>query len=157
VTALGKEAYLTTAGAFVVDPFPGTNVRAEKARLATEAAENAAKTKAYNRSWVEQRIAGEWGGTFGRHANAGVTITRDGGVVGAVLLADGWREVFHGELLDDNTLRLTGVSAARVGSSSSSNYSLDTVHLELSADGSSLTGQFRDAAGATGPFAMQKR
>jgi len=31
VTALGKEAYITTAGAFVVNPFPGTTVPAEKA------------------------------------------------------------------------------------------------------------------------------
>ena len=38
VTALGKEAYITTAGAFVVDPFPGTNIRAERARIAAEVA-----------------------------------------------------------------------------------------------------------------------
>jgi hypothetical protein len=37
VTALGKEAYITTTGAFVVDPFPGTNIRAERARIAAEA------------------------------------------------------------------------------------------------------------------------
>jgi len=33
VTVLGKEAYVTTTGVFVVDPFPGTTVRAERARL----------------------------------------------------------------------------------------------------------------------------
>jgi len=43
VTALGKEAYITTAGAFVVNPFPGTTVLAEKARRAAEAADAAAK------------------------------------------------------------------------------------------------------------------
>jgi hypothetical protein len=36
VSVLGKEAYITKTGAFVVDPFPGTTVRAEKARLAAQ-------------------------------------------------------------------------------------------------------------------------
>jgi hypothetical protein len=34
VIALGKEAYITKTGTFVIDPFPGTTVRAEKARRA---------------------------------------------------------------------------------------------------------------------------
>lgn len=38
VVALGKEAYITKTGAFVVDPFPGTTVLAEKSRVAAEAA-----------------------------------------------------------------------------------------------------------------------
>jgi hypothetical protein len=118
-------------------------VRAEKARRAAEATQAANATTA-NRSRVGQGIAGEWVGTFGAHANAGLTITSDGGVVGAVLLTDGWREVFRGELLDDNKLLLTGTSATRVGSSSFGTYNLDTVHLELSADGDFLTGQLRD-------------
>jgi len=144
VTALGKEAYITTAGAFVVNPFPGTTVRAEKSRIAAEAAQAAANATTANRLRVAQGLAGEWVGTFGAHAKAGLTITSDGGVVGAVLLTDGWREVFRGELLDDNKLLLTGTSATRVGSSSFGTYNLDTVHLELSADGDFLTGQLRD-------------
>jgi len=174
VTALGKEAYITTTGAFVVDPFPGTNVRAEKARLAAEAAQAAANAEAARtmanaeaqqalanamaarRSQVEQGIAGGWVGSFGGHRNSRLTITREGGVVGAVLLDDGWREVFHGELGNDNNLLLTGASATRVGPSSSSTYSLDTLRLELSADGGSLTGQYRDAAGHTGTVTMKK-
>jgi len=159
VTVLGKEAYVTTAGAFVVDPFPGTNPHAERARLAaeaaqaaTEVAQAAANANVANRSRVEQGIAGEWVGNFGR-----LTITSQGGAIGAVLLSPGgWREVLHGELLGDNILLLTGTSATRVGSSSSGTYSLDTVHLELSGDGGSLAGQFRDANGRVGNVAMQK-
>lgn len=45
VTALGKEAYITTSGAFVVDPFPGTTLLAEKARIASEAAQAAARAQ----------------------------------------------------------------------------------------------------------------
>jgi hypothetical protein len=37
VTALGKDAYITKTGAFVVNPFPGTTVKAMKERIATEA------------------------------------------------------------------------------------------------------------------------
>ena len=45
VTVLGKEAYVTTTGAFVVDPFPGTTARAEKARIAADAAQAALQAK----------------------------------------------------------------------------------------------------------------
>ena len=38
--------------------------------------------------------------------NDRVTITSKGGVIGAVLLNNGWREVLHGQLLDDNHLLL---------------------------------------------------
>ena len=162
VTALGKEAYITTAGAFVVNPFPGTTVPAEKARRAAEAGEGAAKAakaaaqaKTADRSRVEQGIAGEWVGTSGPHVNDRVTITSKGGVIGAVLLNNGWREVLHGQLLDDNHLLLTGTSVTRPGSSSGT-YSLDTFALELSADGNSLTGNSRDVAGHAGPIAMRK-
>ena len=136
---------------------------AEKARRAAEAADAAAKAaqvvaqgKADNRLRVEQGIPGEWVGNFGGHGNARFTITRDFGAFGAMLLSDGWREVFRGELLDNNNLLLTGISAARIGSSSSGTYSLDTVHLELGTDGGSLTGQFRDAAGHIGNVEMRK-
>lgn len=38
VSVLGKEAYIAKNGAFVVDPFPGTTVKAMKEKLAAEAA-----------------------------------------------------------------------------------------------------------------------
>ena len=81
--------------------------------------------------------------------NDRVTITSKGGVIGAVLLNNGWREVLHGQLLDDNHLLLTGTSVTRPGASSGT-YSLYTFALELSADGSSLTGNSRDVAGHAG-------
>jgi hypothetical protein len=150
VTALGKEAYITTTGAFVVDPFPGTNVRAERARLAAEVAQ-AANATAAKRSRVEQGILGEWVGDFGR-----LTITSNGGAIGAVLLNNVHRDVLHGDLLDDNKLlRLTGTSATYFNSSSGAN-NLLTFYLELSADGDSLTGQYRDSFGHTGAAAMKK-
>jgi hypothetical protein len=162
VTALGKEAYITTVGAFVVNPFPGTTVPAEKARRAAEAAEGAAKAaeaaaqaKTADRSRVEQGIAGEWVGTSGAHANDRVTITSKGGIIGAVLLNNGWREVLHGQLLDDNHLLLTGTSVTGPRASPGT-YSLDTFTLELSADGNSLTGNSHDVAGRAGPIAMRK-
>jgi hypothetical protein len=155
VWVLGKEAYITTAGAFVVDPFPGTTVPKEKARRAAEAAETAAHAKAADRSRVEQGIAGEWVGTSGPHANDRVTITSKGGVIGAVLLNNGWREVLQGQLLADNHLLLTGTSVTRPRASSGA-YSLDTFALELSADGNSLTGNDHDVAGHAGPIAMRK-
>jgi hypothetical protein len=162
VWVLGKEAYITTAGAFVVDPFPGTTVPKEKARRAAEAAdaaakaaETAAQAKTADRSRVEQGIAGEWVGTSGAHANDRVTITSKGGVIGAVLLSDRWREVLQGQLLDDNHLLLTGTSVTRPAAYFGA-YSLDTFALELSADGNSLTGNYHDAAGHAGPIAMRK-
>jgi hypothetical protein len=150
VTVGGKEAYITTPGAFVVDPFPGTNVRAERARLAAEVAQ-AANATAAKRSRVEQGILGEWVGDFGR-----LTITSNAGAIGAVLLNNVHRDVLHGDLLDDNKLlRLTGTSATYFNSSSGAN-NLLTFYLELSADGDSLTGQYRDSFGHTGAAAMKK-
>jgi hypothetical protein len=39
VTILGKEAYITKTGAFVVDPFPGTTVKEMKERMAADTAQ----------------------------------------------------------------------------------------------------------------------
>ena len=189
VTALGKEAYVTTAGSFVVNPFPGTTVLAEKARRAAEAADaaaaaaeataqaaqaaaqaaqaaaqaravqdaaqamaaqDAAQAMAANRLRVEQGIAGAWAGRFNNDPQARLTITSGGGAIGATLLAGGWREAFHGELLPDGTLVLTGTGATRVSTSSSSTYSLDTLRLELDTNRVNFHGQYRDAQGHTG-------
>ena len=78
VTVDGKKAYVTKGGAFVVDPFPGTNARAERTRMATEAATRgrpdcmgalcaiatleAGNFNVANRS----RLEGDWVGTIGR-------------------------------------------------------------------------------------------
>jgi nucleoid-associated protein YgaU len=199
VTALGKEAYVTTAGSFVVNPFPGTTVLAEKARRAAEAADAAAKAaqavalanaeaadaaakaaqavalanaeaadaaakaaqvaalaNAANRSRVEQGIAGEWAGKFNNDPRGRLAITRAGGVIGATLVSGGWREAFNGELLPDGTLVLTGTGATRVGTSSSSTYSLDTLRLELDTNRVNLSGQYRDAQGHTGRVVFAK-
>ena len=178
VTALGKEAYITTAGAFVVNPFPGTTVLAEKARRAAEAADAAAKAAeaaakaaeaaaqandeaagAANRERVqrvEQGIAGEWAGRFNNDPRGRLAITRSGGAIGATIQSSGWREVFNCELLQDGTLVLTGTGATRVGPSSSSTYSLDTLRLELDANRVNFHGQYRDAQGHTGPVVFAK-
>jgi hypothetical protein len=157
VTALGKEAYVTTTGAFVVNPFPGTTVPAEKARRAAEAADAAAKAaqasaqaKAENRLRVEQGITGEWAGRFNNDPQGRLKITHGGGVTDAWILAGGWRETFHGELLPDGTLVLTGTGATRVPPSSSNTYSLDTMRLELDTNRANLSGQYRDSEGHTG-------
>jgi hypothetical protein len=170
VTVLGKEAYVTPAGKFVVNPFPGRTVREEKERIAaaaraeearlaaeaSQAAQAAQEAEAANRLRVEQGIAGTWTGTFARNANATLTITSSGGAIGGVLLNDGWSETFRGEILPNNQLVLTGINAVRVSSSASGAYTLDTATLDLSPDGASLIGQFRDASGSSGPVAMQK-
>jgi len=161
VTALGKEAYVTTTGKFVIDPFPGTNPRAERARLAAEVARIAAKVSedeaaaaAANRAQVEQGIAGEWVGSFGRVPKAQLSITYSQGSISALLLNEGSQETLRGELRADNKLLLTGIVATRGGRVG--NYSLDTIQLELTADGGSLTGAYRDAAGTTGFVAMKR-
>jgi hypothetical protein len=96
--ALGKEAYITTAGAFVVDPFPGTTIKAMKERLAAEFVQ------------TRKKIEGEWMGTFGNKDNMVryVHITSDGRFVATVPIS--WRpngmggmsreerEVFRGQL-----------------------------------------------------------
>lgn len=167
VTVLGKEAYITTAGAFVVNPFPGRTVKAEKERIAaaaraeeeriaaeaTQAAQAELQAKAANHARVEQGVVGEWVGTFSGHPGARLTITRDNGVLGAVLVNDGWREVLTGEVLADDTLLLTGISATRVGQTNSNNYSLDTVQLTFGSD-DSLAGQFHDTGGHAGTVTM---
>jgi hypothetical protein len=171
VTALGKEAYVTTAGSFVVNPFPGTTVLAEKARRAAEAADAAAKAAdaaarandeaagAANRERVqrvEQGIAGEWAGRFNNDPRGRLAITRSGSAIGATLQSSGWREAFNCELLQDGTLVLTGTGATRVGPSSNSTYSLDTLRLELDANRENFHGQYRDAQGHTGPVVFAK-
>jgi hypothetical protein len=171
VTALGKEAYITTAGSFVVNPFPGTTVLAEKARRAAEAADAAAKAAeaaarandeaagAANRERVqrvEQGIAGEWAGRFNNDPRGRLAITRSGGAIGATLQSSGWREAFNCELLQDGTLVLTGTGATRVGPSPNSTYSLDTLRLELDANRINFHGQYRDAQGHTGPVVFAK-
>jgi len=152
VMALGKEAYVTTAGTFVVNPFPGATVGAERARLAAEAA----KADEANRLRVEQGIAGEWAGKFNNDPQARLTITSGGGVIGATLLSGGWHETFQCELLHDGTLVLTGTGATRVGPSSSSTYSLDTLRLKLDTNRSNFYGQYRDAQGHTGRVVFAK-
>src|ERR1017187_10137738 len=136
VTALGKEVYVTTAGAFVVDPFPGTNVRAEKARLAAEVAQAAAARG----SRVEEGIVAEW---VEKRNNWRLAITSTRGIINAVLNG---RDLLHAELLADNKLRLRADS------------SLGTLgcDLELSSDGGSLTGQWHFANGLTEPVAFTK-
>jgi hypothetical protein len=152
VTALGKEAYVTTAGTFVVNPFPGTTVGAERARLAADAAKN---TEA-NRLRAEQGIAGEWVGKFNNEPQARLTITSGEGVIGATLLAGGWREDFHCELLTDGTLVLTGTGATQVGPSSASTYNLDILRLGLDTNRVNFYGQYRDAQGQTGRVVFAK-
>jgi hypothetical protein len=149
VTALGKEGYITTTGAFVVDPLPGTTVRAEKARLAAE------------RARVEQGIVGEWVAVGSLQLGGPLTITSNGGVIGAVLLKGegGTQEVpvgrtaLLGELLKDNKLRLTSIIPIRVGMFSGT-WSLE---LELSSDGGSLTGEYDNVGpGELLPITMKK-
>jgi hypothetical protein len=178
VTALGKEGYVTTAGSFVVNPFPGTTVLAEKARRAAEAADAAAKAaqaaaqanaeaaakaaqamalaNAANRSRVEHGIAGEWAGRFNNDPRGRLAISSSGSAIGATLQSSGWREAFNCELLQDGTLVLTGTGATRVGPSSISTYSLDTLRLELDANRVNFHGQYRDAQGHTGPVVFAK-
>jgi hypothetical protein len=178
VTALGKEGYVTTAGSFVVNPFPGTTVLAEKARRAAEAADAAAKAaqaaaqanaeaaakaaqatalaNAANRSRVEHGIAGEWAGRFNNDPRGRLAISSSGSAIGATLQSSGWREAFNCELLQDGTLVLTGTGATRVGPSSISTYSLDTLRLELDANRVNFHGQYRDAQGHTGPVVFVK-
>ena len=98
-------------------------------------------------------IAGEWQGTFGT-----LTITTNRGVIDAALLTHGWVESFKATLLDGNILELKGRSADYLSSPDHpvGNYSLDTIRLELSSAGDSLTGQNRDKAGRSGPVALQK-
>lgn len=86
VTALGKEAYITTAGAFVVDPFPGTTVKAQRARLAEESAE------------MLRKIAGEWMGTLPNIGFAHLILGVDGTAIVNVPMGFGWRQVFSGRL-----------------------------------------------------------
>lgn len=106
VVAVGKEAYVRTTGAFLLNPFPGSTLRAEKERNAAaaraeeervaaealQAAQTAEGARVANISRVEHGIVGEWAGTFGRHPDARLTIGNDGGVLVGFLLCDGWRE-----------------------------------------------------------------
>jgi hypothetical protein len=124
----------------------GSRISAE----AAQAAQAELQAKAASRARVERGIVGEWVGMFSTQANSRLTITRSEIVISAVLLAQGWREVLTGEVTSDDKLLLTGTSATRVGPSASGVYNLDTVQLELSADGVSLSGQYRDAIGHTG-------
>jgi hypothetical protein len=158
----------------VVNPFPGTTVLAEKARLAAEVADAAAKAKAEadkaaanaaqeaavanaaKRSRVEQGIAGEWAGRFNNDPRGRLAITRNGRAIGATLQSSGWREAFNCELLQDGTLVLTGTGATRIGPSPSSTYSLDTLRLELDPNRVNFNGQYRDAQGHTGPVVFAK-
>ncbi len=155
VTVLGKVAYITTTGAFVVDPFPGP----ERARMAAQVAAKvnasvdceseacgvavleAAKANAANRS----RLEGEWVGTTGR-----LTIAIDGSIVGAVYfpLTGGRVTEWEGPGLDGSKLYFSG--AKDFGASGAK------LRLELSADGGSLNGDIRDAAGNTVAVAMTK-
>ncbi len=164
VTALGKEGYITTAGTFVVNPFPGTTVRQEKARLAEEArkaAEAAAQLQAQarqaSRARVEDGIPGQWAGRFGRNSTARLTISRGPDGLGAVLANDGWIETFKVEILDDDRVRLSGISVTSADPTDKNReYSLDTLVLSLTVDGGVLIGEYRDEAGRTGAVEMSR-
>lgn len=67
VAALGKSGDITPTGSFVLDPFPGTSIKQERARLAEEAqkAEEKAVAEQANRlSVTSKRIAGNWRGVM---------------------------------------------------------------------------------------------
>jgi hypothetical protein len=148
VTALGKEAYVTTTGAFVVDPFPGTTLAAERTRVAAEAA----NAKASARSRVEQGIQGQWIGYFANQPSAILKISGDRT---AELFTSGIREVFHWELLEDNRVRLVATGATQPNGAAANSWALDTATLVFDANGMKLSGQNRNAAGRTGPVSLE--
>ncbi len=65
VSALGKLGFITPAGSFAIDPFPGSSLKQEIARLAEEAQkaeENAVAEQAGLVAATSKRIAGSWRG-----------------------------------------------------------------------------------------------
>ena len=159
VVILSKEGYINTSGAFVLDPFPGSSIAAEKTRLADEAAkaaEAAAQANAARLAQVTSEYVGEWVGDFGGKPNSRLSILREGESLNAILLNDGWREVLSGTFDTAGKLVLTGVSVTRAGSRSAGEYSLDTIQLDLTANGLVLSGAYRDVKGNTGRLTMNK-
>jgi cyclophilin family peptidyl-prolyl cis-trans isomerase len=133
---------------------------AEAARLAqVQAAEQARQTEAARIAdlpRVKRGIAGEWAGAFGRQANARLTISREHKAISGVLRSGEFREVFRGEILPDNRLMLTPLSVKKTDGSDAPRYSLDTLWLELSGDGISLRGSYRDARNSGGAVSLMR-
>jgi hypothetical protein len=132
---------------------PPSRLAAEVARIGTSVSADEAAVAAPNRAQVERGLADRWVGSFGRAPKAYLNITVYQGV-NALLAKEGLQEMLRGELRADNKLLLTGHIATRGGKVAK--YSFDTIQLELSVDGGSLTGVYRDAAGNTGFIAMKK-
>ncbi len=129
------------------------NAAEEQARLAAEqAAEQVRRNeeaRVADRPRVERGVSGRWSGSFGSQSRARLTIKKDGATFDGVLHSGDIRETFRGELLADNKLVLSPIRVTR-GGRTATNYSPDTVWLELSADGTSLIGSYRDANNRTG-------
>lgn len=141
VTVLGKEAYITKTGSFVVNPFPGTTIAAERARLVAEA---------------ERNIVGDWTGKFGNDYNVRLTFMRSDNAIEAMILNKGWREFFKVNIQAGNQFQLTGISVEKADISARGSYNLDSVSLTLNNDGTSLTGKYSDSAGHGGNVNMTK-
>ena len=152
VTVLGKDAYVTTAGAFVVDPFPGTTVAAMRKQMAAEAAE------------TTRKIAGCWMGQFGDVSVAQMEIRSDGAVV---VKAPGglgqqrhgqqnwWHEILRGTLNREN-LRPDTIGATLSSTNAKKAQSYKAT-LTLDESKQSLTGAITDLGqGITNRIILEK-
>ena len=133
VTVLGQGAYITKAGSFVVDPFPGRTLPEVRANMETAAARTLA------------RIAGPWVGPFGKLAFVRMTVDSDGAVHVIALEPQGWRAVYSGYLADESmnadtaVLRFTGTTSETGG--------IYRATLTGGVASGSLTGALRDGLG----------
>ena len=133
----------------------------EERALWAEVAGRAAPTPlsgeaAAERARAAARLAGEWFGSVFDDPGARLVVEHGDGGVGARLYFKSYVETLRLELLAGGRILFVGTRVTNTGGGIVSDYSLDTLELELSPDGGKLTGTINDEANATGEVKLRR-
>lgn len=105
---------------------------------------------------VAARLAGEWFGSVFDDPGARLVVEHGDGGVGARLYFKSYVETLRLELLAGGRILFVGTRVTNTGGGVVSDYSLDTLELELSPDGAKLTGTINDEANSTGEVKLRR-
>lgn len=111
---------------------------------------------AAERARVAARLAGEWFGSVFDDPGARLVVEHGDGGVGARLYFKSYVETLRLELLAGGRILFVGTRVTNTDGGTVSDYSLDTLELELSPDGTKLTGTANDEANTTGEVKLRR-
>ena len=144
VTLLGRAAYITTTGSFVIDPFLGTSRRAVQEALPPDS--NLILQRAYRK--LHKDFDGEWVGVSENVSGATLTIAgcnECGMYGGAILLKRGWRQDMDARLIVHKLVLVCRITGMIDDGKRSSVCHRDSIELHFDSASATLTGIVVDA------------